>query len=97
MTINTITITTTTMAEIMAANAGLGKFYAVGVGPGDPELMTLKAARVLSEADAIFACFGVGGRPGIAREIVGLLGLPAGKFREVALPMSRDRDSVGGT
>jgi len=97
MTITTITITTTTTtAEIMAANAGLGKFYAVGVGPGDPELMTLKAARVLSEADAIFASFGVGGRPGIAREIVGLLGLPAGKFREVALPMSRDRDAVGG-
>ena len=32
MTINTINTTTTT-AEIMAANAGLGKFYAVGVGP----------------------------------------------------------------
>ena len=27
--------------------------YFVGVGPGDPELMTLKAARVLREADAI--------------------------------------------
>ncbi len=27
-----------------------GRFYVVGVGPGDPELLTLKAARILSES-----------------------------------------------
>ena len=31
----------------------LGKFYAVGVGPGDPELMTLKAVRCIEESDVI--------------------------------------------
>lgn len=30
-----------------------GKLYGVGVGPGDPELLTLKAQRVISEADVI--------------------------------------------
>ena len=30
-----------------------GKLYGVGVGPGDPELMTVKAVRLLSEADVI--------------------------------------------
>lgn len=30
-----------------------GIFYAVGVGPGDPELMTVKAVRLLKEADLI--------------------------------------------
>ena len=30
-----------------------GKLIGVGVGPGDPELMTLKAMRALGEADVI--------------------------------------------
>lgn len=32
-----------------------GVFYAVGVGPGNPEMMTLEAVRVLKEADVIAA------------------------------------------
>lgn len=30
-----------------------GKMYGVGIGPGDPELLTLKAVRVIREADVI--------------------------------------------
>lgn len=30
-----------------------GRLYGIGVGPGDPELMTLKAARVIRESDVI--------------------------------------------
>ena len=30
-----------------------GKVFLIGAGPGDPELMTLKAARALGRADVI--------------------------------------------
>ncbi len=30
-----------------------GKLYGIGVGPGDPELLTLKALRIIKEADII--------------------------------------------
>ena len=30
-----------------------GKLYGIGVGPGDPELMTIKAVKILKECDVI--------------------------------------------
>ena len=30
-----------------------GRFYGVGLGPGDPELITLKAARIIGAADVV--------------------------------------------
>lgn len=46
-----------------------GTLYGVGVGPGDPELMSLKAARILKTAPVI-AFFAKKGNPGNARRIV---------------------------
>lgn len=45
-----------------------GKLIGVGVGPGDPELMTLKAVRALQEADVV-AYFARAGGAGVARTI----------------------------
>lgn len=46
-----------------------GKLYGIGVGPGDPELITLKALRVLQSADVV-TYFAKKGRRGTARGIV---------------------------
>ena len=34
-------------------SSGFGTLYGVGLGPGDPELVTVKAARVIAEADVV--------------------------------------------
>lgn len=48
----------------------IGKLYGLGVGPGDPELVTLKAARIIKETDIIFAPKSRNGKPSVALNIV---------------------------
>src|SRR5687767_8374897 len=43
--------------------------YAVGVGPGDPELLTIKGRRLLAAADVIFAPTGSTEEHSLALEI----------------------------
>ena len=52
----------------VAGPVSAGKLLGVGVGPGDPELMTLKATRALGEADVI-AHFAKAGHASHARAI----------------------------
>lgn len=52
-----------------AATPTPGRLFGVGVGPGDPELLTLKAARVVEEVSVV-AFFAARGRPSNARRIV---------------------------
>jgi precorrin-2/cobalt-factor-2 C20-methyltransferase len=53
----------------MSAIVRAGKLIGVGVGPGDPELMTVKATRALRQADVI-AYFAKAGRPSHSRATI---------------------------
>ncbi len=49
--------------------SAFGRLYGVGIGPGDPELLTVKATRVIAAAPVV-AFFAKAGRRGNARAIV---------------------------
>ena len=67
-------------AGLRAANEH-GRFRVVGVGPGDPELITLKAARLIESAGVVAYHQGVG-KSSNARRIAASL-FPAGVLEEV--------------
>ena len=69
----------------------VGKLYGIGVGPGDPELMTLKAARLIRKCQ-IIAVPATGKDRNVAYEIAkGAVPEIADKeLLEVPMPMSRD-------
>ncbi|MBV9121020.1 MAG: precorrin-2 C(20)-methyltransferase [Chloroflexi bacterium] len=68
----------------------MSKLFAIGLGPGDPELITLKAARLLHEVDTIFVP-SQDGRPSLALRIAGDL-IETEKLRELAFVMSTSRE-----
>jgi precorrin-2/cobalt-factor-2 C20-methyltransferase len=72
----------------------LATFYGVGVGPGDPELITRKAERVLRGVDWIYHPASASSGVSFVRRVVAPLELPEAKFRAVNLIMSRERGEV---
>ena len=64
----------------MSGETTTGRFYGVGIGPGDPELITLKAARLIRDADVIAYHAGAG-KQSLARSIAADL-IPEGAIEE---------------
>ena len=68
-----------------------GTFYGLGVGPGDPELITLKAWRIISQAKVI-AYPAANGNDSLVRKIAAPF-IPEDAIElAVALPMRSERE-----
>jgi len=71
----------------------------VGCGPGDPELLTVKAVNAIKSADLIMCPTSREGKPSIALSVVSSL-LDHGKNQEIVnlvFPMTKDKDTLENT
>ncbi len=69
-------------------------FYGVGIGPGDPELLTLKGFKILNNTDVIFAPKAKSKDDSLARKIIEKI-LPEKKeFVELEFPMIQDEEEL---
>ncbi len=75
------------------AHKKIGRLYGVGVGPGDPELLTLKAHRILSRVPVIFIPQKNEGSKGYAYTIIeSLVKHSIQKIEPLIFPMQKDPD-----
>ena len=69
-----------------------GKLYGIGVGPGDPELLTLKAKRLIEECDIVAVPVKKEGEDSVALNIAkGAVKIPEEKIQEIVFTMAKDK------
>ena len=71
-----------------------GKLFGVGVGPGDPELITVKAVRVIKEADIIFTAASTKNTYSLAVEIASPYISTSARIEKLSFPMTKDVKEV---
>ncbi|MGD9509846.1 MAG: precorrin-2 C(20)-methyltransferase [Geminicoccaceae bacterium] len=71
-----------------------GRLIGLGVGPGDPELMTVKGVKALEAAHAI-AFIAAAGRASRSREIAAAYIRPGTRELIAVMPMTQDTDATG--
>ena len=73
------------------------KLYAIGVGPGAPDLLTLRAADILRRVPVIFSPLSAMGTTSRALEVVrGLLDPTRQQVVELTFPMQKEQDELEG-
>jgi len=71
-----------------------GRFWGIGVGPGDPELLTLKARRVLEQIDVLCIPKSRRERESLALSIASGVVKREWEVIELLLPMTRDPEEL---
>lgn len=71
-----------------------GKFYGVGVGPGDPELLTIKAVKILKKADIVVSPITKNNKKSVAFEIAKNYLSEDIEFLNLLFPMTYNQDEL---
>ena len=72
----------------------MAQLIGIGVGPGDPDLLTVKAVKAIHDADVIMCPASADDRPSIALSVISSL-IDKSKNQEIIkliFPMTKDRD-----
>lgn len=70
------------------------KLFCVGCGPGDPELLTVKAVNIIKTAEVIFAPTARENKPSIALSVVERYLTESTKTVSLVFPMIKDKESL---
>ena len=68
------------------------KLFCIGCGPGDPELLTVKAVNLIKNAEIIFAPTAREGKPSIALSVVERYVSKFTKIVDLVFPMVKDQE-----
>ena len=71
-----------------------GILYGIGTGPGDPELLTVKAVRVLGDVDRVYAAHSSKNTHSVSHNIVRPHLREGVGVEPLPFPMTRDRDEL---
>jgi len=70
-----------------------GVLYGIGVGPGDPDLITVKALNILKQVPHIFAAASSKNDYSLAENVV-LKHFPHAHVEQLSFPMTKDKDAL---
>ncbi len=74
-----------------------GTLYGIGVGPGDPELITIKASKILNKVDVIFAAASTKNTYSLAMSIAKPHIPATTPVRMLSFPMTKDKKKTEET
>lgn len=74
----------------MKTTEHIGLFYGIGVGPGDPDLVTVKAVKALKKVEFVFEATSAAGKESIAGRIAKKYYSKSAKFMALVFPMVND-------
>jgi len=73
---------------------GNSTLYCVGCGPGDPDLLTLKAINIIKNADVIYTPTARENKPSVALSIVEKFLAKETEIRQLVFPMVKDYEKL---